>query len=82
MLSCRIFTFNYPLLIDHIRREARLYNTLLYRVQNGIEVDIAQEIIEQETFWNQIMAEHALFVRGLLDTTEDALICNIKYVRA
>ena len=29
MLCCRIFTFNYPLLIDHIRREAILFLELL-----------------------------------------------------
>ncbi len=27
-----------------------------------------------EKFWNQIMMEHALFIRGLLDPTEEALI--------
>lgn len=27
-----------------------------------------------EDFWNQIMMEHALFIRGLLDPSEDALI--------
>ena len=27
-----------------------------------------------ETFWNQIMMEHALFIRGLLDPSEEQLI--------
>lgn len=27
-----------------------------------------------ELFWNQIMMEHALFIRGLLDPTEEELI--------
>lgn len=27
-----------------------------------------------ELFWNQIMMEHALFIRGLLDPTENELI--------
>lgn len=27
-----------------------------------------------EQFWNQIMMEHALFIRGLLDPTENQLI--------
>ena len=29
---------------------------------------------ETETFWNRIMMEHALFIRGLLDPTEEELI--------
>jgi len=32
VLSCKIFTFNYPLLIDHIRREAILFVELLTRL--------------------------------------------------
>ena len=27
-----------------------------------------------EEFWNQIMMEHALFIRGLLDPSEEELI--------
>lgn len=73
MLNCRIFTFNYPLLIDHIRREAILFVELLTRLQNRVVVDIARFALEQESFWNRIMAEHAKFIRGLLDPTEEAL---------
>ena len=29
---------------------------------------------QTEQFWNQIMMEHALFIRGLLDPCENALI--------
>lgn len=36
-------------------------------------VDIVRFAVEQESFWNRIMAEHAKFIRGLLDPTEDAL---------
>ncbi|HCF70080.1 MAG TPA: hypothetical protein DER33_00550 [Syntrophomonas sp.] len=73
ILACRIFTFNYPLLIDHIRREAILFVELLTRLQNRVVVDIIRFAVEQETFWNRIMAEHAKFIRGLLDPTEEAL---------
>lgn len=31
-------------------------------------------IRETELFWNQIMMEHALFIRGLLDPTECELL--------
>jgi len=74
VLNCRMFTLNYPLLIDHIMREAKLYYRLLQRLQDNEELDINQEAYEQELFWNRIMAEHALFIRGLLDPTENELI--------
>jgi len=74
MVSCKMFTVNYPLLIDHILREAKLYYSLIERLQSKKEMNIEQEAIEQEIFWNRIMAEHSLFIRGLLDPTEDKLI--------
>lgn len=74
VISCRIFTTNYPLLIDHILREAKLYFQLVKRLQNREEINLEKEAYEQETFWNRIMAEHSKFIRGLLDPTEDELI--------
>lgn len=74
MLSCNLFTVNYPLLIDHILREARFYLSLLQKIQNREDVNIKKEAYEQETFWNRIMAEHSKFIRGLLDPTENDLI--------
>ncbi|AGX43451.1 DUF2935 domain-containing protein [Clostridium saccharobutylicum] len=74
VLSCNVFTVNYPLLIDHILREAKLYYILVKRLQNREEIDIDKEAYEQEVFWNRIMAEHSKFIRGLLDPTEDDLI--------
>lgn len=70
VLACKMFTFNYPLLIDHIRREAILFIELLTRLQNRVMSDIIGFAVEQESFWNRIMAEHAKFIRGLLDPTE------------
>ena len=70
VLSCKIFTNTYPLLIDHILREAIFFAELLTRLQNGIELDMKRDILEQETFWNRIMSEHSFFIRGLLDPTE------------
>jgi hypothetical protein len=70
MLTCRVFTFNYPLLLDHILREARFYLGMLERIQARAVVDPVADMIRQEIFWNRIMAEHAKFIRGLLDPTE------------
>lgn len=74
VLSCNMFTVNYPLLLDHILREAKFYLTMVQRLQNQESMNLEQEAYEQESFWNQIMAEHSKFIRGLLDPTENDLI--------
>jgi hypothetical protein len=74
VLTCKMFTVNYPLLIDHIMREARLYLLMIQRLQNRENINMEREALEQEIFWNRIMAEHSKFIRGLLDPTEDELI--------
>lgn len=73
--ECQIFTANYPLLIEHILREAKLYRTTLGEIQRGREVRV-QNLRNTENFWNQIMMEHAMFIRGLLDPSEKELICT------
>ncbi len=73
VLSCNMFTVNYPLLIEHIIREAKLYRQYI----ETLEIDGClsnQSINDIECFWNQIMMEHAQFIRGLLDPTETELI--------
>ncbi|NLG32491.1 MAG: DUF2935 domain-containing protein [Syntrophomonadaceae bacterium] len=74
MLNCTLFTFNFPLLIEHIRREARFYIGHLQRLQRRIALDPRQELIAEKVFWDRIMAEHSLFIAHLLDPTEKALI--------
>lgn len=72
---CQLFTANYPLLIEHILREARLYRSTVMELNQRGNLS-AQSLRELETFWNQIMMEHALFIRGLLDPTEEELIAT------
>lgn len=74
VLACKMFTVNYPLLIVHITREAKLYLLTLQRLQIREEINIEKEAYEQEFFWNRQMAEHAKFIRGLLDPTENDLL--------
>lgn len=73
--SCHIATANYPLLIEHILREARLYRSCLAQLEECGDYSCT-ELHNQEPFWNRIMMEHALFIRGLLDPTEEALIAT------
>ena len=73
VLDCRMFTANYPLLIEHILREAKLYRKYIRQLEENGRLN--DETMKQtECFWNQIMMEHALFIRGLLDPTETELI--------
>ena len=73
VLDCEMFTANYPLLIEHILREAKLYREYVEALEtNGTLTD--KSMHDTECFWNQIMMEHALFIRGLLDPTEGELI--------
>lgn len=69
----KMFTMNYPLLIQHILREAKLYRKYVGILER--EGDLPECLVkETERFWNQIMMEHAQFIRGLLDPCEMELM--------
>lgn len=69
ILGCRLYTGNYPLLIEHIIREAKLYRQIVMALEEKGCMPL-DNLKEMELFWNQIMMEHAMFIRGLLDPTE------------
>lgn len=71
--ECRLFTANYPLLIEHILREAKMYRAILMEIIYHKSVS-RKKLGNMEDFWNRIMMEHALFIRGLLDSTQEQLI--------
>lgn len=71
--SGRLFTANYPLLIKHILREAKLYRSSIEELMRNRRPTY-KNLRQTEDFWNQIMMEHALFIRGLLDPCEEELI--------
>lgn len=73
MTRCRLYTTNYPLLIEHILREAKLYRQIVSELEGRGRISVP-DLRNQEIFWNQIMMEHAQFIRGLLDPTECELI--------
>ena len=72
--SCMIFTVNYPLLIEHIIREAKHFMSMLVMLVRKESVNRPENLLNQELFWNRQMAEHAKFIAGLLDPSEEALI--------
>lgn len=68
-----LFTMNYPLLIEHILREAKLYRRYVQTLER--EGDLPEVLLrEDERFWNRIMMEHAQFIAGLLDPGETELL--------
>ena len=73
VLSCKMYTTNYPLLISHIMNEAKMFHNLLSKVESR-SLLTKNELYEQELFWNNIMKEHAEFIRGLLDPSEEELL--------
>ena len=74
VLRCELFTMNYPLLIEHILREAKLYRRYVEILER--EGDLREQTMKDtECFWNQIMMEHAQFIRGLLDPCEKEVYC-------
>jgi hypothetical protein len=74
VISCKLFTLNYPLLIEHILREAKFFLVMLDSLDKRRDIMDPKNLIDQEVFWNRQMAEHAKFIAGLLDPTEETLI--------
>ncbi|NLY90841.1 MAG: DUF2935 domain-containing protein [Firmicutes bacterium] len=74
MITCQMGGFNYPLLIDHIRREAIRFRTNLEKLNNNIQTPIAELALEEEIFWLRIMGDHARFIAHLLDPSERPLV--------
>lgn len=70
---CHIFTMNYPLLLEHVIREAKLYRSYIVMLEEKGEL-VKESILQIERFWNRIMMEHAMFIRGLLDPSENELV--------
>jgi hypothetical protein len=61
---------NYPLLIDHISREALYFYKLLQKICDGEMEYPVDAIVSENVFWIRIMADHLKFIRGLLDPSE------------
>jgi len=69
---------NYPLLLDHIRREAMHFLNLL---RKPVPEDPLFALLQVEVFWLRIMKEHIEFVIHLLDPSERELILQAEEFR-
>lgn len=71
--ACRVFTTNYLTMLDHTARETQHYIFMLTMLLSGDTELSPQEFAQEQAFWNDIMGQHAEFIEGLLDPSEDAL---------
>lgn len=76
IIECRMGGANYPLLIDHIRREAIRFAINIIRFRRGELMTPTEELIQDEVFWLRIMADHAKFIAHLLDPSERRFVCQ------
>jgi hypothetical protein len=70
IVHCKIGGYNYPLLIDHISREAMYFLKLLGKIRDGDMKYPVDSIVSDNVFWLRHMADHARFIAGLLDPSE------------
>lgn len=73
-LRCEIISNNYPLLVDHISREAAYFANRLKELNEGKLVPSPDAIIQENVFFLKIMADHAKFIGHLLDPSERQLV--------
>ncbi|RKQ18474.1 DUF2935 domain-containing protein [Ureibacillus endophyticus] len=73
-LRCEIISNNYPLLVDHISREAAYFANRLKELNQGILAPRPDAIIKENVFFLRIMADHAKFIGHLLDPSERKLV--------
>lgn len=69
---------NYPLLLDHIRREAMHFLELLRKPEPKEPLFI---LLKEQVFWLRIMKEHIEFIIHLLDPSERELLNQAEGLR-
>jgi Domain of unknown function (DUF2935) len=73
-LRCEITHNNFPLLIDHISREAAYFANRLKELNEGRLAPTPDDVIQENIFFLKIMADHAKFIGHLLDPSERQLV--------
>ena len=74
VVECKIGGYNYPLLVDHISREAMYFFKLLQKIKDGDMKFPVDSIVSDNVFWLRHMADHARFIAGLLDPSERGFV--------
>jgi hypothetical protein len=75
ILQCKLpGANNFPLLVDHISREANYFRNRLAELNSGRLEPLPDAIIDENVFFLKIMADHAKFISHLLDPSERKLV--------
>lgn len=75
ILSCQLpGANNFPLLVDHVSREANYFRNRLVELNSGVLEPLPDAIIDENVFFLRIMADHAKFIGHLLDPSERKLV--------
>ena len=74
IVNCQINGSNFPLLVDHISREAAYFAKRLKELNEGKKRPLADAIIKENVFFLKIMADHSKFIGHLLDPSERKLV--------
>jgi Protein of unknown function (DUF2935). len=69
-VKCRIFTYNFPVELNHMYEEAEHYIKMLDALEKGDDIMEFMGLKDQLAFWNGKMAEHSEATAGKLDPTE------------
>lgn len=75
ILTCQLpGANNFPLLVDHVSREANYFRNRLTELNTGRLEPLPDAIIDENVFFLRIMADHAKFISHLLDPSERKLV--------
>jgi hypothetical protein len=75
ILTCQLpGANNFPLLVDHVSREANYFRNRLTELNLGRLEPLPDAIIDENVFFLKIMADHAKFISHLLDPSERKLV--------
>jgi hypothetical protein len=75
ILTCKLpGANNFPLLVDHVSREANYFRNRLTELNLGRLEPLPDAIIDENIFFLKIMADHAKFISHLLDPSERKLV--------
>ncbi|MDT3426299.1 hypothetical protein J2Z22_001825 [Paenibacillus forsythiae] len=75
ILQCKLpGQTNFPLLVDHVSREANYFRNRLEELNTGRLEPLPDAIIDENVFFLKIMADHAKFIGHLLDPSERKLV--------
>ncbi|WP_246628081.1 DUF2935 domain-containing protein [Paenibacillus oenotherae] len=75
ILTCKLpGANNFPLLVDHVSREANYFRNRLAELNAGRMEPLPDAIIDENVFFLRIMADHAKFISHLLDPSERQLV--------